>query len=205
MDCEMPEMDGYEATRHIRMPVTGTRNPQIPIIALTADALSGDSDKCLQAGMNDYLSKPVGRKKLAGALAKWIPSASPLPVQAEVAESWGGKLGVEVFSEAEMLDRLMGDRTVAGRVIAGFLQDIPVQLRLLEQRLNAGEVKESSRLAHGLKGDAATVSAPLLQEVALQVEEAARAGDLERAAQFLPRLHDKFEELRAALNDAGWA
>jgi CheY-like chemotaxis protein/HPt (histidine-containing phosphotransfer) domain-containing protein len=205
MDCEMPEMDGYEATRCIRELGTGTRHPQIPIIALTADAIPGDRDKCLQAGMNDYLSKPVEPQKLAEALAQWIPPASPLPGQAEVTGAKGGKPAVGVFSEAEMLGRLMGDRTVAGRVIAGFLQDVPVQLRLLEDRLKAGEAKESWRLAHGLKGGAATVSAALLQEVAWQVEEAARAGDLERAAQFLPRLHDQFEQLRVALNDAGWA
>jgi PAS domain S-box-containing protein len=205
MDCEMPEMDGYEATRRIRDLGTGTRNPQIPIIALTADATPGDREKCLQAGMNDYLSKPVEPQKVAEALAKWIPSASPLPQQAEVTGSERGKPAVGVFSEAEMLGRLMGDRSVAGRVIAGFLQDFPVQLRLLEDRLKAGDAKESCRLAHGLKGGAATVSAALLQEVAVQVEEAARAGDLERAARFLPRLHDRFEQLRGALNDAGWA
>jgi PAS domain S-box-containing protein len=205
MDCEMPEMDGYEATRRIREPGTGTRHPQIPIIALTADAMPGDREKCLQAGMNDYLSKPVEPQKLAEALAQWIPPASSLPMQAEVTGTAGGRPAEGVFKEAEMLGRLMGDRTVAARVIAGFLQDVPVQLRLLEDRLKAGEAEESCRLAHGLKGGAATVSADLLQEVAWQVEEAARAGDLERAAQLLPRLHDKFEQLRVALNDAGWA
>ena len=72
MDCEMPEMDGYEATRRIRERRTGTRNPHIPIIALTADAMSGDRDKCLQAGMSDYLAKPVEPRQLADVLEKWL-------------------------------------------------------------------------------------------------------------------------------------
>ena len=76
MDCEMPEMDGYEATRRIREPGTGTRNPQIPIIALTADAVSGDREKCLAAGMNDYLAKPIRPEQLAGALKKWLNCAA---------------------------------------------------------------------------------------------------------------------------------
>jgi CheY-like chemotaxis protein len=72
MDCEMPEMDGYEATRLIREPRTGARNPHIPIVALTADAITGDREKCLQAGMSDYLAKPVEPRQLAAVLHKWL-------------------------------------------------------------------------------------------------------------------------------------
>jgi CheY-like chemotaxis protein len=72
MDCEMPEMDGYEATRRIRDAETGVRNPQIPVIAFTADAVSGDREKCFEAGMNDYLAKPVDPRRLAEVLEKWI-------------------------------------------------------------------------------------------------------------------------------------
>ena len=69
MDCEMPVMDGFEATRRIR----GSIQPGIPIIAVTADAMSGDRDRCLSEGMNDYLSKPVDLGRLADVLAKWLP------------------------------------------------------------------------------------------------------------------------------------
>jgi two-component system, sensor histidine kinase and response regulator len=70
MDCQMPVMDGYEATRRIR-----AARPSIPIIAVTADAMSGDWDRCLREGMNDYLSKPVDLDRLAEALAKWLPES----------------------------------------------------------------------------------------------------------------------------------
>ena len=73
MDCQMPEMDGYEAAALIREPQSGVCNPQIPIIALTAHAMKGDRDKCLAGGMNDYISKPVKVRAVADALEKWLP------------------------------------------------------------------------------------------------------------------------------------
>lgn len=71
MDCQMPEMDGYQATRLIRSNAAGVLNPQIPIIAITANAMRGDREKCLDAGMNDYVSKPVGIEQLKECLERW--------------------------------------------------------------------------------------------------------------------------------------
>src|SRR5205823_3105709 len=76
MDCQMPEMNGYEAAARIREPQSGVRNPSIPIIALTAHAMTGDREKCLVAGMNDYLAKPFRPEKLAAILKKWLPGGS---------------------------------------------------------------------------------------------------------------------------------
>jgi CheY-like chemotaxis protein len=73
MDVQMPEMNGLEATRHIRDPLSTVRNHQIPIIAMTAGAMQGDREKCLESGMNDYVSKPISPKALAEALDKWLP------------------------------------------------------------------------------------------------------------------------------------
>jgi HPt (histidine-containing phosphotransfer) domain-containing protein len=99
----------------------------------------------------------------------------------------------------------MGDRTLAGKIVAGFLQDAPVQLRQLRERHEAGDATETRRLAHGLKGAAATVSAAALRDVALKVENADKEGDLALVGQLLPNLEERFEQLRAALRDAGWA
>ena len=117
MDCEMPAMDGYEATRRIRAP-GGARNPDIPILALTADAMSGTRERCLEAGMNDYLAKPLGLEELAAALTKWLDAAG-----GEAAAPNGCPMArvKAIFDEEELLKRLMADRILATRVIAGFL------------------------------------------------------------------------------------
>jgi CheY-like chemotaxis protein len=72
MDCQMPVMDGLEATRFIRNDVSGVINPRIPIIAMTASTMRGDRDKCIQAGMSDFIAKPVQQRELAEMLARWL-------------------------------------------------------------------------------------------------------------------------------------
>ncbi len=81
MDCQMPEMDGFEATRHIRDPQSTVLNHQVPVIAMTAHAMKGDQEKCLEAGMNDYLSKPVQAAELAAVLERWLGRATEEPAQ----------------------------------------------------------------------------------------------------------------------------
>jgi len=77
MDMQMPEMDGLDATRQIRGPQSAALNPQLPIIAMTASAMQGDQEKCLAAGMNDYVSKPVNPASLALVLDQWLPREGP--------------------------------------------------------------------------------------------------------------------------------
>ncbi|HMD98708.1 MAG TPA: PAS domain S-box protein [Terriglobia bacterium] len=203
MDCLMPEMDGYEATRRIRERRTGTRNPHVPIIALTADAMTGDRDKCLQAGMTDYLAKPVEPRQLADLLEKWLitPAAGgeassptdPSPARTEA-----------VFNPGELLGRLMDDKGLAGKVIAGFLNDAPRQLRILKNKLEKGDADGARQQAHALKGAAATVSAEALRALCLEVQEAAAAKELNRALALLPRMEEQLELLQATLKLSGW-
>lgn len=202
MDCEMPEMDGYEATGRIRQPGTGTRNPQIPIIALTADAISGYREKCLAAGMNDYLAKPIRAEQLAGALEKWLNCA------AGNAEHYAARQtparGEPVFNLEELLNRLMGNQVLAQKLITGFLSDIPNQLIILKDRLEAGDARAVRRQAHTLKGAAATVAAEALRAVCGEAEDAATAGEFSRALFLLPRLEEQFELFKATLQHLGW-
>jgi CheY-like chemotaxis protein/HPt (histidine-containing phosphotransfer) domain-containing protein len=200
MDCEMPEMDGYEATRHIRQQEAAARKSRMPILALTAHAISGDRGKCMQAGMDDYLCKPIEPRRLAEALEKWLPAQELAPAtHAEPPRPQASG----IFDETELLERLMGDRSIARKVIAGFLQDAPSQLRRLGERLQEGDAEGARRQAHTLKGAAATVSAGGLRAIAYQMEQTAQAGELKRAASLLPRLEEEFEQLKAALRDLG--
>jgi len=213
MDCEMPEMDGYEATKRIRDLRAGTRNPRIPIIAVTADAMTGDRDRCLQAGMSDYIAKPVELRILADVLEKWLnPPASAGEVSTRAGQSPANTEVVfnqtvfnqAVFNQEDLLARLMGDKGLASKVIAGFLDDAPRQLRTLKKMLEEGDAVGARRQAHTLKGAAATMSAEPLRALCAEAQDAAAAMELSRALALLPRLQEQFELLRTTLKKSGW-
>jgi signal transduction histidine kinase/CheY-like chemotaxis protein/HPt (histidine-containing phosphotransfer) domain-containing protein len=209
MDCQMPEMDGYEATRWIRSSDSGVCNPNIPIIAMTAHAMKGDREQCLAAGMNDYLSKPVQPQELAETIARWLRAAADTPAKlaTETDRSASPPTPEEtkaVFDEEELLKRLMGDKTLGQAVILGFLEDIPQQIRVLKDRLGEGDAPLAYRQAHTIKGAAATVGASALHEVAFMMEQAGKGGELDRAVGLFPRLEEEFERLKVVIEQSKW-
>ena len=198
MDCEMPLMDGFEATRHIRRSLPG-----IPIIALTADAMPADRDRCLSEGMNDYLAKPVELRLLERVLARWLPisgGSGPVPMPADSA----GERATAVFNVEALLRRLMGDRKLAGIVLKGFLQDVPSQLDNLRARLDLADAPGARLQAHALKGAAATVAAEELCAIALAIERSGAAGQLDPCGELLPRAIEEFERFKGTLERTGW-
>lgn len=199
MDCEMPVMDGFEATRRIR----ASLDPDIPIVALTADAMPEDRVRCLREGMTDYLSKPVDVDRLADLLAKLLPvsnsaRASPMPGSALDTRSR------MVFDAENLLHRLGGDRQLAGIVLKGFIEDMPFQLNNLRRVLDGADARGTRFHAHTLKGAAATVAAESLREVALAIERAGDAGEWDRCGELLPRANEEFERFKNVLEHAGW-
>jgi CheY-like chemotaxis protein/HPt (histidine-containing phosphotransfer) domain-containing protein len=199
MDCEMPVMDGFEATRRIRR----STYPGIPIIAVTADAMPADRDRCLSMGMNDYLAKPVELGRLEAVLAKWLPDSgagetAPTPGQP------AGEGAVAIFNAEALLLRLMGDRQLAAIVLRGFLEDAPSQLKNLSMRLNAADAAGARAQAHMLQGAAATVAAEGLHAIALAIERAGIAGQLNHCGELLPLAVKEFERFKSTLEQAGW-
>jgi PAS domain S-box-containing protein len=218
MDVQMPEMDGLEAARRIRDPKSTVRNHDVPIIAMTAHALRGDRERCLEAGMNDYVSKPVSPQELADALTRWLPrkpAARPTPAPAvrranakkaaaaSPSESAAAapvvSPGAAVFDRAGLLARLMGDEDLARTVANGFLDDIPRQIEALRSYLDTGDAVKVARQAHTIKGASANIGGEALRAAALKMETVARAGDLEAAAAGLPGLESQYARLGEAL------
>ena len=215
MDVQMPGMDGLEATRRIRerektRPVqllaAGSRG--IPIIAMTAHALPRDREQCLEAGMNDYVTKPVDPQALAIALAKWLPdapssvlvesSASRLVPDASAAEI-PEVPAIVVFDRASFLARMMDDESLLHEVQEGFLNDIPGQIETLQGLVGRGETKLAGAQAHKIKGAAAHVGGEALRAVATAMEMAGEQGDQTKLEQLMPEVPRQFQCLKAAM------
>jgi len=204
MDCEMPEMDGYEATRRIRHSPASPENSRIPVVAITANAFASDREKCLQAGMNDYIAKPIDLRQLANVLEKWV--VAPISAGELERPSQHTHAATEnIFAQEELLTRLMGDKGLAFRAVAAFLQDAPLQLQTLSDTLGRGDAKAALLQAHTLGGAAATVSAAGMNAACSEVQAAIRKMELSRALAMLPNLHAQFELLKATLTQSGWA
>jgi PAS domain S-box-containing protein len=201
MDVQMPEMNGFEATRHIRNPHSAVANHGIPVIAMTAHAMREDRERCLDAGMNDYITKPVNPLALAEALDKWLPRVTA-PLPAEAAVSLGArKTESPVFDKAGMMARLMDDEELARLVAEGFLEDIPLQIAALRRYLEARDAVAAGRQAHTIKGAAANVGGERLRQVAAEMEKAESAGKLDLVAACMSDLDEQFARLKQAMTE----
>jgi len=199
MDCQMPVMDGFEATLHIRE----VHRSDIPIVAVTADAMPADRDRCLQAGMNDYLAKPVELQQLSDVLAKWLRAPSP-GASAEQPPEDPNPRGPMIFDHDALLRRLLGDRKLAGAILQSFVAGCPGRLNELRQRIAGADTSGAWQLAHALKGAAATVAAEELCAFAGAIEQAGTSGEVARCAELMSGGMLVFERFRDALESTGW-
>jgi CheY-like chemotaxis protein/HPt (histidine-containing phosphotransfer) domain-containing protein len=201
MDCQMPEMDGYAATAEIRRREGAGRH--IPIIAMTAHSMKGDRERCLEAGMDDYLSKPLRPDALEAALERWAGAPEPAagPVGAGNGNGANGNGGVDLGT----LERLRADLATPGRehvvdaIVAQYLQSAPSRVAAIRAGLDRDDPEAAAEEAHALKGASATFGAVALADLCSELERAGRAGDLERARALMPDVERAATDAATAL------
>jgi CheY-like chemotaxis protein len=201
MDCWMPEMDGYEATRLIRLEGTGVRNPQVPILALTADVMPHVREKCFRVGMNDHLTKPVDLRELKRRLAKWLQpiAPDPPPEPSALPEPPATNPTVSVFDQDDLMDRLMGNAALAHRVVNRFLSGAPAQLAALAEAVGSSDSEGAWKAAHSIKGAAANAGGARLSEAARRIEVLGRTGDLPGVRELAPGMALLLDDYRAEI------
>jgi CheY-like chemotaxis protein len=213
MDCHMPEMDGLEATRIIRR---YERNGEletggaIPIIALTANAMRSDRDRCLESGMTDYLSKPLDPVELVERIDACLrelaepcdPAARDRSKASESAAGDGAGSPARALGSADevldldaLLRRCSGDAGLADRLFNKFQNQGADYVARIEESLGRDDTDKAADSAHAIKGAAANLSAEALREVAARLEAAGRAGELERARQCATQLRSEWDRL----------
>jgi len=164
MDCQMPVMDGYEATKAIRNRHSVIRNHDIAIIAMTANAMKGDREKCLAVGMNDYVSKPISPQELSDVLEKWLSPAEKKEEESNRKAETMDNDTEKVFDRAALLNRLMDDEDLLVDILKEFITNTPELIAKLKESVEAGDTEDARRFAHTLKGSASNVSANILIE-----------------------------------------
>jgi PAS domain S-box-containing protein len=196
MDVQMPELDGWEATRRIRSGQSGVLDPNVPIIAMTAHAMQGDPEKCAAAGMNDYVAKPVTPSALAKALGKWLRAGAD---RARPGSAARPDSRPAVWDLAGLMERVMEDVALARTILGGFHDDIAQRIDQLRECLETGDAAGADRQAHSINGAAGLIGGEALRAAAFEIERAARRGDLAAAAAHIPELNRCFDELQAAI------
>jgi signal transduction histidine kinase/CheY-like chemotaxis protein/HAMP domain-containing protein len=179
MDCQLPEMDGYAACSEIRRLEAGLRHT--PIIAMTAYAMGGDRERCLQAGMDDYLAKPVDPDELETVIQRWLPGAGPASFQTsddDASEQLDESSSDRAALDDHVLMRL-GDLGIDTRVaLSDFIKDARSDLTRLQQALTQNDQRAIADQAHRLKGGALLIGAPELSSLAADLERDALAGSV---------------------------
>ncbi|MCP3933415.1 MAG: response regulator [Bacteroidetes bacterium] len=203
MDCQMPIMDGYEATQNIRNPKSNVLNHGIIIIAMTANAMQGDREKCISAGMNDYISKPIDPDKLQKTLTKWLDNTEISNISVTPPTESPPEQEEPIFDYPSFRSRMMDDDDLIREVIEAFLPDMEAQIVLLkkaiESAIESNDMTQLAALGHKMKGATANISGMALSALAKEVEQAGKNEETSKLKDLIPKLDHNFELLKSAM------
>jgi two-component system sensor histidine kinase/response regulator len=176
MDCQMPELDGYATTQQIRNGMAGERYKDIPIIALTANAMLEDREKCLAAGMSDYVSKPIEYTALAASLALWLrPPTDKAPAHRETANrDMSTQTSKAVWDQTAALQRIGGNEAVMAHLVEIFIDSADLNLQRLDAALVADDAAVVATAAHAIKGAASNMGADRVAQLLQSLEQACK-------------------------------
>lgn len=216
MDVQMPLLDGLEATRRIRSGDSQVLNPDIPIVAMTANAMEGDRDLCIQGGMDDYISKPVSQKELIRVLAQYLKPAdphrevkelvqtvSPEPSAAPAASA-AQKPELPVMGSAFSLPEELGDAELVCSIIGDVIESTVSDLPILYEYLRHNHFDEAAKLAHRIRGALLNLAADRLCDSLLRLEHAGKRLDADAAEHLARQVPGELEELREMLKEKGF-
>ncbi|MBU0717392.1 MAG: response regulator, partial [Planctomycetes bacterium] len=208
MDLQMPGMDGFGAIRRIR---AGDRWRNLPVVAMTAHAMKGDRERCIEAGMDDYIAKPVKAEELRHMAEKWVSTS-----RASGEATGSGKPGQSGRAHStpqpktpldlqRALKQLGGDRELFDEVLVAFLDDLPRLASELQSAVSNADAERLHAAAHSLKGAASNICAEPTRYVAQELEKRGQQGELQEADSLLEELRqhlDRLQEFAATLKEA---
>jgi CheY-like chemotaxis protein len=213
MDVQMPEMDGLQATRAIRdFELSMNRTTPTPIIAMTAFAGSEDRKTCLDAGMNDYLSKPLKADhllQLVNSYSERSKDCTEAPAASISEAATQDQLSIDtvhnapVFAQSELVERLGGRTEMIPRLVDLFFKGIGPRMDELVAALDEEDAPAVKRITHAIKGTAGNISAHRIKITAEIMEKAAAAGDVAQASQHLADLQQEFQSFSSTVTNLG--
>jgi two-component system sensor histidine kinase/response regulator len=199
MDCQMPVKDGYAAARELRENERRANRRRVPIVAMTANALLGDREKCLAAGMDDYISKPVKRSSIAEALARWLEPTAEVAGEPAPEEFGTREIRMALDMNALVQLRELFEDGVAD-VLHAYLTDTPNQFKTMADAISERDYETLQRSAHSLKASSRTFGASIVANRAADLEALAKAqGSLDEASQLLAGLRSAFAVMEPEL------